>query len=292
MRALDEGLVLVVSACDGGLHFQPSMRRPIREHKLPITLIETSTINEAVTTPTRPPMTKDMSQDKAVVLLSGGLDSTTCLAESLNRHWDCHALSFDYGQKQIAELLAAKNIADFYRVPHIICKLPIHQFGQSALTDQAIAIPDDEATGNIPETIPITYVPARNTIFLSFALGFAEALNAKHIVIGVSHIDYAGYPDCRPEYINAFEKLANLATKKGVEENVFRLHAPLIYLSKAETIRLGIQLGVDYSLTVTCYRLNETGLACGTCHSCVLRKKGFLEANVPDPTRYQSVTVV
>lgn len=220
---------------------------------------------------------------KAIILFSGGLDSTTCLAYAKKAGFDCYALSFSYGQRQSAELNAAEKIAVYFNAKHKIFNLEINQFGGSALTDHNIDVPDyDEKNTHIP----ITYVPARNTIFLSIALAWAEVLNAKDIFIGVSQIDYSGYPDCRPEYIKTFQKLANLATKFGVEEGGINIHTPLIHLSKAETIQLGQNLGVDYSMTVSCYQANEKGQACGKCDSCMLRKKGFSEAMVTDVTQY------
>lgn len=220
---------------------------------------------------------------KAVILLSGGLDSTTCLAYAHKQGFDCHALSFNYGQKNVAELNAARLIASKFNAKHTIFNLDIGQFGASALTDTTLQVPDyDDANSSIP----ITYVPARNTVFLSIALARAESLNANDIFIGVSAIDYSGYPDCRPEYIKAFQTLANLATKLGVEENGITIHTPLITLSKAETIKLGHSLGVDYSITLSCYQPDEQGLACGKCDSCMLRKKGFAESMVSDPTAY------
>lgn len=218
----------------------------------------------------------------AVVLFSGGLDSTTCLTLAKSKGFTCHALSFNYGQKHSTELNAAKKIAAKMGVHHIIVDLPIAQFGGSALTDSNYHVPENIDT----KQIPITYVPARNTIFLAFALGWAETLKANDIFIGVSSIDYSGYPDCRPEYIQAFQKLANLATKVGVEEGNIHLQTPLINLSKAETIQLGHSLGVDYGMTVSCYQANDAGEACGKCDSCRLRKKGFADAGVADPTRY------
>ncbi|MFZ2314714.1 MAG: 7-cyano-7-deazaguanine synthase QueC [Gammaproteobacteria bacterium] len=220
---------------------------------------------------------------KAIVLLSGGLDSTTCLAYAKAQGFECEALSFNYGQRHQAELIAAKKIAGQFGVKHHIFELGIHQFGGSALTDANIAVPENNhsATG-----IPSTYVPARNTIFLSIALGFAETAHAKAIFVGVSAIDYSNYPDCRPEYIQAFQHLANLATKMGVEEGGITIETPLIHLSKAETIAMGLKLGVDYSATVSCYQADSEGRACGKCASCELRKKGFAEAGSLDNTRY------
>lgn len=222
--------------------------------------------------------------EKAVVLLSGGLDSTTCLAYARSKGLDCHAISFNYGQKQSSELNAAIEIAKFYKViSHEFVDLKsISGFSQSALVDENCQIPD--YTGS--NEIPVTYVPARNTIMLSIALGFAEVLNAKYLYIGVSSVDYSGYPDCRPEYFEAFQKLANLATKRGVEGGFIKIETPLIYLSKAKTILLGDSLGVDYSKTVSCYRATGDGLACGSCDSCYLRKKGFKDAGIVDSTRY------
>ncbi|CDZ76328.1 7-cyano-7-deazaguanine synthase [Legionella massiliensis] len=220
---------------------------------------------------------------KAVVLISGGLDSTTCLAIAKAEGFDCYALSFAYGQRHTAELIAAQRIAKHFAVSeHRIINLDIGQFGGSALTDQSIQVP--EYSGS--KEIPVTYVPARNTVFLAISLGYAEVLDAQDLFIGVSSVDYSGYPDCRPEYIAAFQNLANLATKSAVEGSPFRLHTPLLHLSKAETIRQGIKLGVDYSMTVSCYQATEDGKACGHCDSCTLRKQGFLEAYITDQTIY------
>lgn len=220
---------------------------------------------------------------KAVILFSGGQDSTTVLAYAIKEGFECYCISFDYGQRHHHELNAAKKIAKSYNVKeHFIFKLPIGEFGGSSLTDTNTAVPINEAGLSIPST----YVPARNITFLSIALGYAETKGAQDIFLGVSAVDYSGYPDCRPEFIAAFEKAANLATKIGVESGLIKIHTPLINLSKAETVHLGIELGVDYSQTVSCYQLTENGLACGQCHSCQLRKKGFAEANVKDPTKY------
>lgn len=224
--------------------------------------------------------------EKAVVLLSGGLDSTTCLAYAQSQGYRCHALSFDYNQRHATELSAAVKIAASWKTPHLILPLALGQLKGSALTDATLPVPPHKA-----DHIPLTYVPARNTIFLSFALAVAEVLDAKHIFIGVSSVDYSNYPDCRPEYIEAFQHLADLATKSSVEGNRIHLHTPLIHLSKAQTIGLGISLGVDFAMTVSCYQANGQGQACGTCDSCVLRKKGFLEAQIPDPTLYQGIPV-
>jgi 7-cyano-7-deazaguanine synthase len=217
---------------------------------------------------------------KAVILFSGGLDSTTCLAIAKSAGFDCYALSFNYGQRHSAELNSAVRIAESFNAVHKIINLP--QFGGSALTDSNVEIPEHSDN----KEIPATYVPARNTIFLSFALAWAEVLQAHDIFIGVSSVDFSGYPDCRPEYLAAFQKLANLATKVGVEEGNIRIQSPLSTLSKAETIQLGQKLGVDYRMTVSCYQADGEGRACGKCDSCMLRKKGFSEAKVEDPTVY------
>lgn len=219
---------------------------------------------------------------KAVVLLSGGLDSSTVLSKAKSDGYDVYALSFDYGQRHDSELDAAKRIAAKEQIAeHKIVPMNLRSIGGSALTDDAIAVPEKEEDG-----IPATYVPARNTVFLSIALGWAEVIDADAIFIGVSAVDYSGYPDCRPEYIAAFEKLANLATKRGVEGRPVKIETPLINLTKAQTVQLGHSLGVDYAMTVSCYQANEHGEACGVCDSCRLRKKGFEEAGVEDPTRY------
>jgi 7-cyano-7-deazaguanine synthase len=220
---------------------------------------------------------------KAVILLSGGLDSITVLALAKKQGFKCYALSFDYGQRHNAELKAAAQIASDYSVEeHKVVNIGLSSIGGSALTDEHIAVPDTAQEG-----IPVTYVPARNTIFLSFALGWAEVLNAHDIFIGVNAVDYSGYPDCRPEFIKAFQQLANLATKAAVEGEHFAIHTPLISLSKAEIIKLGTELGVDYNRTVSCYSADEQGRACGVCDACRLRKAGFTEAGIADPTRYQ-----
>lgn len=220
---------------------------------------------------------------KAVVLLSGGLDSATTLAIAIQEGYSCHALSFNYGQRHAVELNAAKNVARAMNVvAHKIIDLDLTQIGGSALTDQTIAVPETPTEG-----IPITYVPARNTIFLSYALAWAEVLAISDIFIGVNAVDYSGYPDCRPEYIAAFEKTARLATKAGVEGRPFRIHTPLIQLSKADIIRRGTELGVNYSLTVSCYQADTQGRACGICDACRFRKEGFAQVDVPDPTCYQ-----
>jgi 7-cyano-7-deazaguanine synthase len=219
---------------------------------------------------------------KAVVLLSGGLDSATTLALAVERGYACHALSLDYGQRHEAELAAARRIAQALgAVEHRIIRIGLGDIGGSALTDDAIAVPEQSGAG-----IPVTYVPARNTVFLALALGWAEVLGAVDLFVGVNAVDYSGYPDCRPEYIDAFERLASLATKAGVEGARFHVHAPLIRMSKAEIIRAGTRLDVDYGLTVSCYQADAGGRACGACDSCRLRIRGFQEARVPDPTRY------
>ncbi len=220
---------------------------------------------------------------KAVVLLSGGLDSATALAVARDEGFDCHALSIDYGQRHAAELAAARRVAAHLGVSeHLVVPIDLTAIGGSALTDTAIDVPEAPTEG-----IPVTYVPARNTLFLSLALGWAEVLGAHDIFVGVNAVDYSGYPDCRPEYIEAFERLANLATREGVEGEGFRIRAPLIDLRKEEIIRLGTRLGVDYGLTVSCYQADAEGRACGRCDSCRLRAEGFRRAGVPDPTRYR-----
>jgi 7-cyano-7-deazaguanine synthase len=220
----------------------------------------------------------------AVILLSGGLDSATCLAEARHRGFSAYCLSFDYGQRHRAELDAATRIAAALgAAEHRVLKLDLAQFGGSALTDPQLKVP----VAGVKPGIPITYVPARNTIMLSLALAWAEVLESRDIFVGVNAVDYSGYPDCRPEYIAAFEHMANLATKAGVEGEKLTLHAPLMARSKAEIIQLGQSLGVDYSLTVSCYQADEQGRACGLCDSCRLRREGFAVAGLPDPTRYR-----
>jgi 7-cyano-7-deazaguanine synthase len=219
----------------------------------------------------------------AVVLLSGGLDSATTLAIALARGHRCHALSFDYGQRHAVELAAARRVAAALGVvEHRVLALPIGELGHSALTDPAIAVPETPGDG-----IPATYVPARNTILLAFALGYAEVIGAGHIYIGVNAIDYSGYPDCRPAFIEAFGRLANLATRAGVEGREMTIHAPLIESSKSDIIRRGIALGVDFAMTVSCYQPDSSGRACGRCDSCRLRREGFREAGIADPTHYR-----
>lgn len=223
---------------------------------------------------------------KAVIIFSGGLDSTTCLALAKSQGFECYALSFDYGQRHNIELEAAKKIAKHYQAQHKIFHLDISQFGGSALTDKNIDVPDYNPAD--ADEIPVTYVPARNTIFLSIALAWAEVVGASDIFLGISAIDYSKYPDCRPEYLAAYQHMADLATKASVESAAgkIKIHAPLIQLSKADTIKLGDGLGVDYSLTVSCYRADHQGRACGKCDSCSYRKKGFNEAGVTDSTVY------
>lgn len=224
-----------------------------------------------------------MSEKRAVVLLSGGLDSATTLAIARSEGYACHALSVAYGQRHQAELAAALRVAAALGArEHRLVDIDLTQFGGSALTDSRIAVP----TQGVQAGIPATYVPARNTIMLSLALAWAEVLGADSIFIGVTAVDYSGYPDCRPEYISAFEAMANLATKAAVEGRRLSLHAPLIRLSKADIIRRGTALGVDYGLTVSCYQADEAGRACGLCDSCRLRRAGFEAAGLPDPTRY------
>jgi 7-cyano-7-deazaguanine synthase len=218
-----------------------------------------------------------------VVLLSGGLDSATVLAAAKSAGYACHAIAFDYGQKHRAELFAAARVAEAQGAESFrIIRLDAGAFSGSALTDDDLAVPESPTEG-----IPITYVPARNTIFLAHALGMAEALGATDLALGVNAVDYSGYPDCRPAFIDAFEALANLATKVGVESGAFKVHAPLLMLTKAEIIRWGTELGVPYHLTVSCYQATEAGLACGRCDSCRLRREGFAAAGVPDPTPYR-----
>ena len=243
----------------------------------------------------------------AVVLLSGGLDSVTCLYWAKARYASVTAVSFNYGQRHNSELVAAKAIAKTANINHRIIDIDIAQLGGSSLTDHSMTVPDGDTdkfpnnnrdgsdVNNIDNVdnvdnnaIPNTYVPARNTIFLSYALAVAEVTDANHIVIGVSSVDYSGYPDCRPEYIAAFEHLANLATKAGVTGHHLFIQTPLQHLSKAKTIELGLALGVDYGQTISCYQADTNGLACGICDSCVLRRQGFAQAGVADPTRYQS----
>ncbi len=225
----------------------------------------------------------DLRGTPAVVLVSGGLDSATTLAIARERGHRCYALSFDYGQRHSIELGAARRIAKAQGVvEHRVLAMPIGELGHSALTDPAIAVPETPGEG-----VPVTYVPARNTVFLACALGYAEVIEAQHIYIGVNAVDYSGYPDCRPGFIRAFEYLANLATRAAIEGKLMNIHAPLIELSKADIIRRGMALGVDYAATISCYQPDTQGRACGRCDSCRLRRAGFEQAGIPDPTRYR-----
>ncbi len=220
---------------------------------------------------------------KAVVLLSGGLDSATCLAIAKNQGYQCFGLSFDYGQRHYSELHAAARVAESMQLArHMVIRIDMSGIGGSALTDMSLAVPEHKTAG-----IPITYVPARNTVFLSYALAWAEVLKANSIFIGVNALDYSGYPDCRPEFIAAFEHMANLATRVGLEGSQLKIQIPLMQMNKADIIKTGLSLGVDYSLTVSCYQADAEGHACGRCDSCRFRSKGFSEAGVVDPTRYQ-----
>lgn len=224
-------------------------------------------------------------QEIAVVLLSGGLDSATVLAHAINQGYECHTISFDYGQRHRAELNAAKRLSNTLGAKsHRVMNMDMRAIGGSALTDSNIDVP---ISGVEEDQIPVTYVPARNTVFLSYALGLAEVLEAQRIFIGVNAVDYSGYPDCRPEYIAAFETMANLATKAGIEGQKMIIDTPLIDLTKAEIIQLGVENGVDYGLTVSCYQADSEGRACGVCDSCRLRKQGFIDAGIEDQTRYQ-----
>ncbi|MFC1876532.1 7-cyano-7-deazaguanine synthase QueC [Thermodesulfobacteriota bacterium] len=227
---------------------------------------------------------------KAIILLSGGLDSTTVLAIAKHEGYDLYAMSFDYGQRHLFELEAAQRITRAYGAKtHLVVKTDLTGIGGSALTD-TISVPKDRNMDDDKDEIPVTYVPARNTIFLSYALAWSEVLNAPDIFMGVNAIDYSGYPDCRPEYIHAFEQMANLATKAAVEGSFkIQIHTPLIQMTKAEIIRSGLELGVDYGLTHSCYDPDSLGNACGRCDSCFLRKKGFADAGVDDPTQYANV---
>ena len=225
------------------------------------------------------------NKNKAVILVSGGLDSATVIADAVARGFECYAISFNYSQRHDVELTAAKRICqELPVIEHKVINLDLSQIGGSALTDSSIDVPEEETSG-----IPVTYVPARNTIFLSIALGWAEVLGATNIFVGVNAVDYSGYPDCRPEYIASFEAMANLATKIGTESQAIKIETPLIDLTKAEIIQKGIALGVDYSKTISCYQADEEGRACGRCDSCRLRKQGFGDAGVDDPTLYVSL---
>nr|WP_309594710.1 7-cyano-7-deazaguanine synthase QueC [Moraxella osloensis] len=236
-------------------------------------------------------MSTSTPSQNAVVLLSGGLDSVTCLYWAKANYANVTAVSFNYGQRHNSELNAAKKIAATAQVNHRIIDIDLAQLGGSALTDASLVVPDAKQTdfsdNQHNDSIPITYVPARNTIFLSYALALAEVTQSNAIVIGVNAVDYSGYPDCRPEYIEAFENMANLATKAGVMGNHLHIATPLLHLSKAAIIKLGVLLGVDYALTMSCYRADSEGRACGHCDSCYLRQQGFLQAEIDDPTIYQ-----
>ena len=232
------------------------------------------------------------TKNKAVVLVSGGLDSATTLAVARDAGFECYALTILYGQRHAAEVAAARRVAAALRAArHVVSEIDLRAFGGSALTDD-IAVPKGRAIEDISQGIPVTYVPARNTVFLALALAWAEALGAHDIFIGVNAVDYSGYPDCRPEYIAAFERMANLATKAGVEGTAhFAIRTPLIAMTKADIIRLGTKLGVDYGLTVSCYDPSPQGEACGACDACLLRRKGFAEAGVADPARYRAAAL-
>ncbi|MEC7766711.1 MAG: 7-cyano-7-deazaguanine synthase QueC [Pseudomonadota bacterium] len=224
-----------------------------------------------------------MNRKKAIVLVSGGLDSATCLAIAKAQSYECYAISFEYGQRSRSELQAAKEIvAAAGIVEHKIFSLQMGELGSSALTDVHIKVPEEESEG-----IPVTYVPARNTVFLSYALAWTEVLKGEAIFMGLNARDYSGYPDCRPEYVAAFQQLINLATKRSVEGGIIKLETPLIDLNKSEIIKIGLRLGVNYGNTVSCYQADESGRACGRCDSCRFRHKGFVDAGVDDPTRYQ-----
>ncbi len=224
-----------------------------------------------------------MTNKRAVILLSGGLDSATVLASARAQGYDCYTMSFDYGQRHRSELDASRRISEALgAIEHKVIGINLDGIGGSALTDSSLAVPERVSQGEIP----ITYVPARNTVFLSLALGWAEVLQAYDIFIGVNDVDYSGYPDCRMEFIQAFERVANLATREGVEGRAFRIQAPLQSMSKAAIIQLGTQLGIDYALTVSCYQADLDGRACGVCESCQLRKQGFINAGINDSTRY------
>jgi len=225
-----------------------------------------------------------MSKKKCIVLLSGGLDSTTCLAVANSKGYECYTLAIDYGQRHKSELLAAKRVSDYFKaVNHKVIRIDLRAIGGSALTAD-IDVPDHDDL--MDSDIPITYVPARNTMFLSIALGYAETLGANDMFIGVNAVDYSGYPDCRPEFIKAYEHMANLATKAQIEGQKFTIHTPLMDITKSEIIQLGHQVGVDYSITVSCYNADILGRACGECDSCYYRKQGFEQAQVSDPTLY------
>ncbi|MRI35307.1 7-cyano-7-deazaguanine synthase QueC [Endozoicomonas sp. OPT23] len=219
---------------------------------------------------------------KAVILLSGGLDSATVLAMAKNEGYECYTMSFDYGQRHCSELEASKKVSKAHgATSHKTVQLNLRDLGGSALTDDSIDVPEE-----VGEGIPVTYVPARNTVFLSLALGWAEIMGARDIFIGANDVDYSGYPDCRPEYLQAFETMANLATKAGIEGDCFHIRAPLLKLKKSEIVQEGTKLGVDYGITVSCYQADDEGRACGACDSCHYRKLGFEQAGLVDPTRY------
>ena len=270
----------------------PIFRKPIIDTIMTNTTSQSAANNQASDTD----LNTLHNNQNAVVLLSGGLDSVTCLYWAKARYASVTAVSFDYGQRHNSELVAAKKIAETAEVNHRIIDIDIAQLGGSSLTDHSMIVTDGD-TDKFPskkrdeidnDAIPNTYVPARNTIFLSYALAVAEVTDANHIVIGVSSVDYSGYPDCRPEYIAAFEHMANLATKAGVTGHHLSIQTPLQQLSKAKTIELGLSLGVDYGQTISCYQADANGLACGVCDSCTLRRQGFEQAGIADPTHYQS----
>lgn len=222
-------------------------------------------------------------QKKAIVLFSGGLDSTTCLAIAKSQGYSCYAISYIYGQKHHIEVERSKELAARYgAIEHKVLRLPIGELGGSSLTDSDLPVADYQAGVVIPDT----YVPARNTIFLSFSLAWGEVIGAQDIFIGANYLDYSGYPDCRPDFLQAFEKMAALGTKAGSDGKSFKIHAPLLKMNKADIVREGVRLGIDHSRTISCYRADDQGRACGTCDSCTYRRKGFVEANVPDPTIY------
>lgn len=227
----------------------------------------------------------------AVVLLSGGLDSTTCVGVAVEQGFEVTALSFDYSQRHRVELAAARRVVEHYGIRrHFVFNVGLFkEVGGSALTDPELAVPQGRSVREMSDGIPITYVPARNLVFLSYALGVAETVGAQDIFIGVNAVDYSGYPDCRPEFVRSFQETANLAVKAGVEGARFRVHAPLVHFTKAGIVELGTRLGVPYALTHSCYAPSPAGLACGTCDSCLLRRKGFEDAGVPDPTPYVDV---
>jgi 7-cyano-7-deazaguanine synthase len=232
--------------------------------------------------------TREPGNRHAVVLVSGGLDSATALAMAVSEGCRCHALSFRYGQRHEAELAAAERVAEALGASdHRVVTIPLRELGGSALTDQSRALPQDRAEEEMGRGIPSTYVPARNTIFLAYALAVAEVTGSDFIYVGVNAVDYSGYPDCRPEFVEAFQAVADLATRQAVEDRGPKIVAPLIDMSKAEIIRAGVELGVDYALTVSCYDADSEGRACGRCDSCALRRRGFREAGLPDPTIYR-----